>query len=124
MWVALGEPVTSIAVPLWVAAGAPPEAMWKGKDAPMAAEAFRLKETLRPLKSRERQEYADVTRLDNASGTGWLPATLAAEREIIADAARLLAKHPGTSELAAFQNAAADKALAVLQRAARARSAS
>jgi dipeptidase len=119
MWVALGEPVTTLAVPLWVAAGTPPEPLWQGKDAPMAIEAFRLKDRLRPLKARERREYADLTRLDNADGTGWLPSTLAIEREIIAEAEALLKKNPSATELAAFQKAAAEKALAALKRAGR-----
>ena len=116
MWVVLGEPVTSIAVPLWVAAGVPPAPMWQGDDASIAAEAFRLKDALRPLKSRERREYADLTALDNADGTGWLPTTLAIEREIILDAEALLAKHPSAAELAAFQKGAAEKALATLEK--------
>jgi hypothetical protein len=118
MWVLLGEPVTGIAVPLWVGAGTPPEELWQGPDAPLAAEAFRLKDVLRPLKARERREYADLTRLDNAAGTGWLPAVLATEREIFADTAALLKKTPSPAELAAFQEAAAHKALVTLQKAA------
>jgi hypothetical protein len=116
MWVALGEPVTTIAVPLWVAAGVPPEAVWQESDAPIAAEAFRLKDILRPLKTRERREYADVTRLDNADGSGWLPAILAVEREIIEDTETVLTKKPSAAELAAFQKAAADKALGALKK--------
>lgn len=121
MWVALGEPVTTIAVPLWVAAGTPPEAMWKGQDAPMTAEAMRLKDLLRPLKAKERREYADLTRLDNADGTGWLPGTMAVEREIIAETEALLKKNPSTADLAAFEKAAAEKALSALRQAGRVR---
>jgi hypothetical protein len=119
MWAILGEPVTSIAVPLWVAAGQTPAPLREGKEAAVAVEAFRLKDLLRPLKSRERREYADLTRLDNADGTGWLPATLALEREIVADTEALLKKNPSASELAAFQKAAAERALAALKRAGR-----
>ncbi len=115
MWVALGEPVCSIAVPLWVAAGVPPPAAWQGDDAPLAAESLRLKDLLRPLKTRERREYADLTRLDNAAGTGWLPRLLAAEDETMREAAALLAKNPGAAELSAFEQKAADKALAALK---------
>lgn len=119
MWVILGEPVTGIAVPLWVGAGVPPEAMWNGKDAPIAAESFRLKSLLRPLKARERGEYADLTRLDNASGTGWLPSLVAAEEEIIDETDRLLAKQPTAARLSEFEKATAARALAVLARAGR-----
>ena len=121
MWVVLGEPVTSIAVPLWVEAGVPPDPLWQGTDAPIAAEAFRLKDLLRPLRTRERREYADVTRLDNADGTGWLPATLAVEREIIAGAERLLKTNPPADAMAAFEKEAAEQALAALTAAGRGR---
>jgi hypothetical protein len=122
MWVVLGEPVTSIAVPLWVAAGVPPAPLWDGANAPIAAEAFRLKDILRPLEARERREYADVTRLDNADRTGWLPATLAAEREIITGAGALLKQNPTVAQLTAFQRDAAEKALATLRQVPRGRS--
>jgi len=110
MWVALGEPVTTIAIPLWVAAGEPPEEVWKGKDAPITAEAFRLKAVLRPLASRERYEYLDLTRLDNAAGTGWLPGLLDVERTIIAETDAFLAKQPSPAELAEFEQKMAVRA--------------
>ncbi len=116
MWVVLGEPLTSIAVPLWVAAGTPPSELWDGKDAALSKESARLKDVLRPLKSAERREYLDVTRLDNASGTGWLPATLAAERENLRQTEELLARNPSASELAAFEKTLATRTLAVLQK--------
>lgn len=116
MWVVLGEPVTSIAVPLWVAAGAPPSELWEGKDAALLKESARLKEVLRPLKSAEGREYLDLTRLDNASGTGWLPATLAAERENLRQAGELLKRHPTAAELAALERTLAARTLAVLRK--------
>lgn len=115
MWVALGEPVTAIAVPLWVSSGEVPPELSEGEAAPLSEEASRLKGLLRPLASRERQEYVDVTCLDNASGTGWLPTTLAVEREIMKEADSLLARKASPKELAAFSRAAAAKALATLK---------
>lgn len=115
MWVALGEPVTTIAVPLWLAAGAPPEELWEGKAAPISAEAARLKAALRPLKSRERREYADITRLDNAAGTGWLPGLMAVERQIMDETAAFLETDPSNEALAAFQTKIAGRALAALK---------
>ena len=115
MWVALGEPVTTIAVPLWFAAGVPPDELWQGKDAPITTEAFRLKALLRPLKARERAEYLDLTRLDNASGTGWLPGLLAVERDIVLETEAFLRKKPAPAELAAFQKSMAARAHAALK---------
>lgn len=115
MWVALGEPVCTIAVPLWVAAGAPPASLWEGEQAALTGESQRLKNLLRPLKARERKEYADLTKLDNAAGTGWLPKLVSSETGIMAEAAALLAKDPTPAQLAAFERAAAERALAVLK---------
>ncbi len=106
MWVALGEPLTSIAVPLWVAAGQPPAELWEGKDAALSLESERLKALLRPLKSTERLEYLDLTRLDNASGTGWLPMTLAAERGDLKQADDLLKKNPSEKKMAELEGGA------------------
>jgi hypothetical protein len=115
MWVILGEPVTSMAVPLWVAAGQPPEPLWQGKDAPLAQEALRIKDLLRPLKSRERREYLDLTRLDNSAGTGWLPKLLAAETDVFRQTEDLLRKAPSAEDLAEFEKTAANRALSVLR---------
>lgn len=115
MWVALGEPVTTIAVPVWFAAGTPPEELWQGKDAPISAEAARLKNALRPLKSRERNEYADLTRLDNAAGTGWLPDLMTVERQIMAETATFLQTNPSNEALGEFQRRMAARALAALK---------
>lgn len=116
MWVMLGEPLTTIAVPLWVAAGAPPAELWEGKEAALTAESARLKNILRPLKAAERREYVDVTRLDNVAGTGWLPILLATERETVVQAEALLRKNPSGAELAAFEKTAASRTLAVLRK--------
>jgi hypothetical protein len=115
MWVILTEPVCGVAVPLWAAAGTPPAPLWEGADAPLAAEGLRIKDLLRPLKARERREYADVTRLDNAAGTGWLSRLLSAETETLDQTSAFLAKNPSPAEMAAFEKTAADRALALLK---------
>jgi hypothetical protein len=58
----------------------------------------------------------DVTRLDNAAGTGWLPTLLATERETVVQAEALLRKNPSGAELAAFEKTAASRTLAVLRK--------
>ena len=115
MWVALGEPVCSLAVPLWVAAGTPPSAVWEGDHAALTTESLRIKDLLRPLKAKERREYANLARLDNAAGTGWLPKLLAAESDSLNQAAALLARNPSPADLAAFEKTAVERALAVLR---------
>lgn len=116
LWVALGEPVCSVAVPLWVAAGDPPDELRAGERAPIYAEALRLQERLRPLPGRDRREFLDLSRLDNRAGTGWLPGHLEAERGILEDAAALLRQDPSAGRLAAFERDAAARALARLRR--------
>ncbi|MBL8139868.1 MAG: hypothetical protein JNM38_02065 [Acidobacteria bacterium] len=99
---------------MWFAAGVPPDELWKGTAAPISAEAARLKAVLRPLVAKERQEYADVTRLDNAAGSGWLPRLLEVERQIIAETHAFVETNPANEALAAFQRKMAARALATL----------
>ena len=49
MWVILGQPITGVAVPLWVAAGAVPAQLAVGKDpAPLNVAFDRVRELLFP----------------------------------------------------------------------------
>ncbi len=115
MWVILGEPLCSVAVPLWVAAGEPPEEVRVGDHVAISKEAARLKNQVRPWKSEEKRQYLDLAKLDNQAGTGWLPRVLEAEREILEATADLLTGAPTASELKSFQQRMAARALSVLQ---------
>jgi hypothetical protein len=115
LWVILGEPLCSIAVPVWVAAGETPPELRQGDDAPIVLQALRLDRTLRPLSGGAREEYVDLTRLDNSQGTGWLPRTLAEERSIIEETQKFLQSAPGAEAMAEFQRAMAARALATLR---------
>lgn len=115
LWVILGEPVCSIAVPLWVGAGEPPAELRDGEDAPISREAARLKDLLRPLKGRDRKEYVNIARLENRAGTGWLPGNLELEREILQEAKALLTGNPTKEQLATFEKQAAARVLARLK---------
>jgi hypothetical protein len=111
----LGEPLFTIAVPLWVEAGAAPVALQQGEKAPMLAEADRLKKLGRPYPESDRAAYLDVTRLDNREGTGFLPQLLQAEKEIFSLTEEFLRAPRQPAELAAFQERMAEKALAALR---------
>ena len=113
MWVVPGEPVTAVALPLWVEAGSSPEPLWCGDEAPLWLASSRLKRLVRPFTVAEKEKYLNLTRLDNAGGTGFLSALRFAEAGIDADTAELLASDPGPAELEAFQNRMAARALAV-----------
>jgi hypothetical protein len=115
MWVLPGEPVTAVAVPLWVEAGRSPEPLWKGEAAPLWAETSRVKKIARPHPESDREEYLNARRLDNRDGTGFLPRLLAAEDEVFARTAAFLARERTPEELAAFQDEMAAKALEALR---------
>jgi hypothetical protein len=115
MWVLAGEPVTTIALPLWVEAGRSPEPLWKGEAAPLWVESLRVKKIARPYPESDREEYINARRLDNREGTGFLPRLLAAEDEIFDRMAEFLAAEKTPEELAAFQDRMAAKALETLR---------
>jgi len=62
------------------------------------------------------KEYLDLTKLDNAAGTGWLPTLLATEQDLFKQTADFLEKPAVPSEMAAFQKAAAERVLATLKK--------
>jgi hypothetical protein len=115
MWVLPGEPITAVAVPVWVEAGRSPGPLWTGDEAPLWAETARVKRLVRPFPEAEREEYLNVRRLDNRDGAGFLPRLLAAEDAIFERAAAFERAPRTPGELAAFQDEMAQKALEALQ---------
>ena len=115
LWVMLGEPLFTIAVPMWVEAGTSAAPLFQGEKAPICLESKRLKKIARPYPETDRCQYLDITRLDNREGTGFLPRLLESEREIFDLTAEFLKLPRTPAELAAFQNRMAEKALAALQ---------
>jgi hypothetical protein len=115
LWVMLGEPLFTIAVPMWVEAGASAAPLQQGEKAAIYLEAKRLQKKARPYPETDRRAYLDATRLDNRQGTGFLPRLLETEREIFALTDEFLKMARSGAELAAFQDRMAEKALAALQ---------
>jgi len=116
MWIILGEPVCSIAVPLWVDAGQPPCPLWEGKTAPICREALRIKKILRPFKETDKAQYLNITKLDNSAQKGWLPLLLKTEKEIFEKTRDLIQGNPSSSELAEFEKKIALKVLSTLKK--------
>jgi hypothetical protein len=116
MWVTLGEPLSSIALPFWVEAGVVPDALHKGETAPICEEATRIKKIFRPYHEPDKKNYVRLTRLDNKEGTGFLPSLKKTEREILKATRKFAKKHRSPKELATFQQKMADKALAALRK--------
>jgi hypothetical protein len=115
MWVLPGEPITAVALPLWVEAGRSPEPFGKGDEAPLWVESLRIKKIARPYPESDREEYLNACRLDNRDGTGFLPRLLAAEDEIFGRTATFLTTPRTPEELAAFQEEMAAKALEAMR---------
>jgi len=115
-WVLLGEPVTSIAVPVWVEAKETPLPLHEGETAPICKEALRIKKIIRPYPQLDKKNYMQVTLLDNKENTGFLPLILKTEKEIFQETARFLKSKHTAGEYAAFQDKMAQKALEVLKK--------
>lgn len=115
MWVIPGEPLTAVAVPVWVEAGDSPALLWQGEEAPLWRESLRIKRLLRPAEEGHKRDYADLRRLDNAAGTGYLPGLLAAEQEILARTGQFLSSPRTREDYAAFQREMAELALAAMR---------
>ena len=115
MWVIPGEPVTAIAVPVWVEAGSSPAPLWDGEQAPMWGESLRIKDIIHPMSEGNKGDYLNLTRLDNADGSGFLPLILETEADIIAETLEFLAGSHSSDEYASFQNRMAERALATLK---------
>ena len=115
LWIMLGEPLFTIAVPMWVEAGASAAPLAQGENAALYLESKRLKKMARPYPESDRREYLDITRLDNREGTGFLPRLLQTENEIFAMTDEFLKLSHTPTELAAFQEKMAAKALAALR---------
>lgn len=114
-WILLGEPVTAIALPLWVEAGSVPAVFFQGEKSELNAESLRLKHVLYPAQEGSKREYLIINRLVNQQGTGFLPALLETEAEIFRETKAFLGTKRDAKELAAFQTRMAEKALTVLK---------
>lgn len=114
-WVILGEPVTSIAVPLWVEAEETPLPLYEGETAPICAEALRIKKIVRPFPERDKKSYMLLSRLVNKEKTGFLPLLLKTEQDIFTETKEFLKTPHTKEEYAAFQNKMAQKTLQTLK---------
>jgi hypothetical protein len=114
LWIIPGEPLTAAAIPLWVEACRSPAALSEGNPAPLWQQSLRIKRGLRPSRIGHTGDYLDLTRLDNADGTGYLPDLLEMEQLIFTETEGFLAERPGPEALARYQEQVADRVLAHL----------
>ena len=86
MWTVLGWPLTSVAVPAWVAAGSDlPELMVPGPDgtAPLCSHALELKKQVFPLTKGSYKNYINLAPLFNQAGTGYIQVLPPLEKNIL-----------------------------------------
>ncbi|MEN8223582.1 MAG: hypothetical protein ABFR36_10040, partial [Acidobacteriota bacterium] len=115
LWVIPGEPVTSIAVPLWVEAGSTSVPLYEGETAPLYKESFRLKDLIHPFKEGSKKNYLNTSVLLNREGTGFLKILLETEKKIFNETAKFLANKHTPQEYAAFQTKMTELALNTLK---------
>jgi len=114
-WVALGEPVAAIAIPLWVETGESPAILHTGEKSALNLESRRLSARLHPNKEKDKMDYMNLAPLHNAEGTGFWPTIQKAERVIREETEQFLKQKRTPEELRAFQSRMAEKALAALK---------
>ena len=116
MWVMLGEPLTSLAVPVWVEAQAVPAALSQGKVVPLLAQSLRLRRALRPLDGGEQDKYMDLSLLENSKKTGIFRTLREVQEDIVKRTDSFLKSRHTPLELATFQSALAEEATLSLKR--------
>ncbi len=117
LWIIPGEPLTAVALPLWVQAGKVPDVFWKGKTAPIWDASGKLKKIIRPYRKGNMVNYIRINKLDNRNHSGYLPGLLKAETRIFKETAAFLKTPRTPEELALFQQKMADFAMKTLVKA-------
>ncbi len=107
MWVMLGPPIASVAVPVWAAAPAVPTALTGERTAPFDDVAQEIRRFLYPDQRPNMNQYLNVTRLRTYQGSGVLARTLEIENQVLRRAAKAeadwLKKKPSLQEMMAFE---------------------
>jgi len=117
MWVILGQPISGIAIPLWVAAGSvPPETAASAEPAPLNAAFNSIRDRLYPETAGDLEKYINVKTLTDPAW-GLIPALLAAERRNFLHVEPALeawrASFPPAGEIEALQNTIARQSLEI-----------
>jgi hypothetical protein len=108
MWVALGQPVTAVALPFWPGAESVPAASAGPGTAPLNDVSRALVAFLYPDVRGRMPQYLNLTRLRTYGGEGVLPKLLRIEDAVLDVTARKLseweARRPDARAVAAFQD--------------------
>ncbi len=107
MWVMLGPPIASVAVPVWAAAPAVPLVLTGEATAPLDDVAQDIRRYLYPDQRPNMNQYLNVTRLRTYRTTGVLARTLEIENQVLDRAARAeaewLRKKPSLLQMMSFE---------------------
>lgn len=116
MWVILGEPVCSVAVPVWVMAGSLPPELSGSATAPLCDVAIAKKNNCYSLSSYP--QYINTYRIDDGEGGGIFSFILPTEDWVLNRAASALAQWrsswPSTQTVSQVQNAISQQAYSCL----------
>lgn len=115
LWALLGQPVTSVAVPVWAGAPAVPLALTGEGTAPLDDLAQEIRRYLYPDQRPNMNQYLNVTRLRTYGRTGVLAKTMEIEDSLLSRAAKQAAewsrRKPSTREIMEFEGNLASWAL-------------
>ncbi len=119
MWVLLGQPVASVALPLWVGAGEVPAVLTGQKTALLNELSRAMVDYLYPDKRGRMPQYLNVNRLRTYGGEGILTKIVRIEDDVLSRAAGKMAEwaktNPARAEVASFQEKLASWAYAALK---------
>ncbi len=101
MWVILGEPITSIAVPVWVSTNSVPYELNGCKIAPIDDISNKIKNILRPLKGGSKQHYLNYYIYQKFKIREKFSKK---QRDILKKTEEFLKSKPGAERLKKFQN--------------------
>lgn len=82
-WARLGHPLTSVALPHWLAAGADLPLTGGDDTPPLVRLALAHRARVFPLEGGSRSRYLDLAPVANRDGTGLLPRLIAVEEEVL-----------------------------------------
>jgi hypothetical protein len=107
MWVLLGQPITAVALPLWVGSGEVPAVLTGPKTAPLNDLTRAIVAYLYPDKRGRMPQYLNVNRLRTYGGEGVLAKLVRIEDEVMSRAAAKMAEWektpPARADVAACQ---------------------
>ncbi|MFW6123951.1 MAG: carcinine hydrolase/isopenicillin-N N-acyltransferase family protein [Acidobacteriota bacterium] len=119
MWIILGQPVCSVALPLWVHGEFVPDVLGGPETAPMQDLSKKLTSYLYHDQRGNMKEYMNLTRFLNYKDNGFLPLLFSIENKAIAKTKQKIRKwtkdKPGQKEVETYMKRTANKVYQSLQ---------